>query len=293
MAPVSPALSPLPASAPWASDPEVLALVERMRQRCATADPLRRLPDVHPARIPRHIAFIMDGNGRWAQERGFPRIFGHRNGAAALRTVVEACGAIGVECVTFFSFSLENWKRPRPETDALMELCVMYCEGQMEALRRERIRVRFPGRRAGLPPEVRRAIERVEEHTRECDGPTLCLALNYGARAEIVDAARALAADASAGRLNPDDIDEEAFAARLTTAGVPDPDLLVRTAGELRVSNFLLWQISYAEIHVSPKFWPDFGIDDVHAAVRDFAARQRRFGDVVSDAEAARGAPGR
>lgn len=266
---------------PFAGDPAAIAAVERMRRRSPAADPMAILPDVHPARIPRHIAIIMDGNGRWAKERGFPRIFGHRNGARAVRGVVEECGRLGIEALTLYSFSMENWKRPREEIDALMALCLTYLDGEREAMMRERIRFKVIGRREGLPPEVVRKIEEVEGATRQNAGPVLCLAINYGSRAEIVDAARAIARDAAAGKLRPEDVDDAAFSSRLYTADLgdlADPDLLIRTAGEMRVSNFLLWQISYAELHVTGVYWPDFSRADLHAAIRDFAGRKRRFG---------------
>jgi undecaprenyl diphosphate synthase len=252
-----------------------------MRARLPKADPLAILPDVHPSRIPRHIAIIMDGNGRWARERGFPRLFGHRNGAAAVRSTVEECGRLGVEVVTLYSFSMENWKRPRDEVDALMALCVTYLDGELEALQRERICFRVIGSREGLPADVLDAIDRVTAATAQNTGATLCLAINYGSRAEITRAARAISADVAAGRLDPALVDEAAIASRLHTAGLPDPDLLIRTAGERRLSNFLLWQLSYAEIYVTPVYWPDFTTQELHKAVRDFAGRERRFGDVT------------
>jgi undecaprenyl diphosphate synthase len=270
-------------TSPHATCPRAAAVLERMRRLNPRCDPLKHLPDVHPERIPRHIAIIMDGNGRWAQERGFPRIFGHRNGAAAVRDVVEQCGRLGVEALTLYSFSLENWKRPDDEVAALMYMAVAYCEGEKEALRREGIRFRVIGRRAGLPREVIDAIESVENHTRDVVGPTLCLALNYGSRQEIVDAAKSLARDAAAGRLDPDTIDEAAFSSRLYAPDLPDPDLLIRTGGDLRVSNFLLWQISYAELVVTPTYWPDFRGAQLSAAVREYASRARRFGGLESD----------
>lgn len=249
-----------------------------MRRVSPEADPVGLVPDVHPSRIPRHIAVIMDGNGRWAAERGFPRIFGHRNGAIALRSLVEWCGKLGVEYLTVFSFSSENWRRPDEEIRALMALCVSYCEGEREQLRRHNIRVRVLGRREGLPEDVAAALDGLEEHTAACTGPTLCLAINYGSRDEIVDAARSLAADAASGKIRPEDIDEALVAGRLYTAGIPDPDLLIRTAGQLRVSNYLLWQISYAEMHVTDLYWPDFDREALLTAVRDYASRDRRFG---------------
>jgi undecaprenyl diphosphate synthase len=265
---------------PFESDPTAAESVARMRERNPKADPLGRIPDVHPGRIPRHIAIIMDGNGRWAEQRGFPRVFGHRNGAAAVRDTVEECGRLGVECLTLYSFSSENWKRPREEIDALMALCVMYVQGECDAMLREGVRFRVIGSREGLPAEVVGAIESTERATEACRAATLCLAINYGSRAELVEAARSLARDARAGTLNPDSIDEGALSSRLWTADLPDPDLLIRTAGERRLSNFLLWQLSYAELYVTDTLWPEFGIAELHRAVRDYAARERRFGGV-------------
>lgn len=252
--------------------------IARMRRRSPKADPLARLPDVSPLRIPRHIAIIMDGNGRWAQARGLPRMFGHRSGAAVVRTIVEECGLLGVECLTLYSFSLDNWKRPSDEVQALMELYTTYIEGETEQIMAANIRFRQIGRREGLPTRVLDAVDRLTALTAGNTGPTLCLAVNYGARAEIVDAARALAERVKRGELQPHQIDESAISHHLYTHGLSDPDLLIRTAGEMRVSNYLLWQISYAELHVTDVLWPDFGVDDLHRAIRDFASRSRRFG---------------
>lgn len=265
------------------SDPSVVAAVEAIRRRIPKADPLSRLPDVHPSRIPRHIAVIMDGNGRWAEERGFPREFGHRNGARAVRTVLGECENLGVEVLTLYSFSLENWKRPDPEIRALMDLCIAYCDGERDVLVERNVRCIVIGRREGLPAEVLGAIDRLVATTAACTGATLCLAINYGSRAEIADAARAIARDVAAGTLDPETVDEQAVASRLYTSGLPDPDLLIRTGGDLRVSNYLLWQISYAEIHVTPTYWPDFGVSDLHAAIRDYARRNRRYGGLDRD----------
>lgn len=224
----------------------------------------------------------MDGNGRWAQSRGLNRVMGHQAGAKSVRAVVEAAGLVGVEVVTLYSFSLENWKRPKDEVQALMELCLAYLGSEEHELVRENVRFLVIGRRDGLPAQVVDAIERVQRSTRNGTSGTLCLAINYGSRAEITDAARSLARDAAAGRIDPDAIDEGLFASRLNTAGLPDPDLLIRTAGEMRISNYLLWQISYAEIHVTGKFWPDFGAAELHDAIREYARRTRRFGGLVS-----------
>jgi len=261
-----------------ADDPAAIAAVERMRRVNPRAEPLEVLPDVHPARIPRHIAVIMDGNGRWAERRGFPRIFGHRNGAIAVRETVEMCGRLGVEVLTLYSFSAENWKRPKDEIDALMHLCVAYCDGERDRLAAENIRVKVLGRVRELPEDAREAIGRLERATAGCTGPTLCLALNYGSRAEMLDAIRAIAQDVRDGVIEPGGVDEAEVSRRLYTAGLPDPDLLIRTAGEMRVSNFLLWQISYAELYVTETLWPDFDGRSVCEAVRAYASRRRRFG---------------
>lgn len=263
---------------PWADDPGAAAVVARMRERTRHADPLSRIPDVHPSRIPRHIAIIMDGNGRWAERRGFPRIFGHRNGAAAVRAVIEESGRLGVEVLTLYSFSLENWKRPREEVDALMHLYTLYLEGETQGLINNNIRFKQIGRREGLPDVVVQAVDRLEQATSNCTGATLCVAVNYGSRAEIADAAKDIARAVRDGAIKPDDVDEALIGRHLYTAGLPDPDLLIRTAGERRLSNYLLWQLSYAEIHVTDALWPDFGVADLHAAVRDYAGRSRRFG---------------
>ncbi|HRQ71952.1 MAG TPA: isoprenyl transferase [Phycisphaerales bacterium] len=270
-----------PAPSPVRLDDADRAALDRIRRINPRANPLERLPDVRPARLPRHVAIIMDGNGRWAEQRGFPRIFGHRNGAAAVRETIAECGRLGIEALTLFSFSSENWRRPSDEIEALMRLCVMYLEGERDALVRENLRLRVIGRREGLPEEVVSAISAVETATAHLTGPTLCLAINYGSRAEIVDATRALARRVRAGELDPEDIDESAFEAALGTVGLPEPDLLIRTAGEMRLSNFLLWQLSYAEFYVTDVFWPDFDTARFHAAIREFARRGRRFGGLA------------
>lgn len=236
------------------------------------------LPDVPRERMPRHVAIIMDGNGRWAQQRGLLRAEGHRQGAKSVRAVMTACKPLGIEYLTLYSFSAENWSRPKEEIDALMELCVLYCRSERDSLVEEGIRVRWIGDRAGLPVAVREALEEVEAATAHVTGPTLVLAINYAGRAEIAQAARRIADDVAAGRMRVEEVDERAVASRLYTAGFPDPDLLIRTAGEMRVSNFLLWQISYAEIHVTRALWPDFAEADLHTAIRDYACRQRKFG---------------
>ncbi len=244
----------------------------------ASAQPAIPPLEVPVDKRPRHIAVIMDGNGRWAQQRGLPRIEGHRRGVASVRRTTEECTRLGIEQLTLYCLSSENWKRPQRELDFLMHLLEQYMIEERTLLLNERVRVSIIGRREGIPGNVLEEVDRTIELTRNNTGLRLCLAINYGARAEIVDAARAIASDVQQGVLQPDEIDEEQFAARLYTAGMSDPDLLIRTAGEMRISNYLLWQISYAEIWVTPKCWPDFDEPTLHEAIRDFAGRDRRFG---------------
>jgi len=231
-------------------------------------------------RWPRHVAVIMDGNGRWAQARGLPRAAGHREGVETVRRIVTESARLGLGALTLYSFSSENWKRPADEVAALMFLCCEFLRLERPTMLRENIRFRRIGRREGLPAEVLAELDETERATAHHTGLTLCLALNYGSRTEIADAARALAAEVAAGKRTLESIDESAVTAHLYTAGIADPDLLVRTAGEMRVSNYLLWQISYAEIHVTDVLWPDFTVADLHRALADFSARERRFGGV-------------
>ena len=262
------------------NDPEVREALGRIRAVLPEADPLGKLPDVHPARLPRHIAVIMDGNGRWATARGMPRQMGHQAGAKSVRKVVAEAGRLGIEYVTLYSFSTENWKRPKAEIDDLMALCELYCRSQLPELLEHSIRVRVIGSREGLPDSVLAALDTLvkETHKATKPGPTLCLAINYGSREEITAAVRRIAAEAKAGLIEPDEITPDLIASRLYTAGMPDPDLLIRTAGELRVSNYLLWQISYAELFVTQTLWPEFDEACLHEAVRAYARRDRRFG---------------
>ena len=234
--------------------------------------------------LPRHIAIIMDGNGRWAAQRQQARIFGHEQGAKTVRTIVTHCAQLGIDTLTLYSFSTENWKRPQHEVDFLMSLYVKYMIAERETIMANNIRFLHIGRRSGLPESV---VAEMDQTIRESHGNTglkLCLALNYGSREEITDAVREIARDVQAGRLDPADVNEQLIDQSLYTAGLPDPDLLIRTANERRVSNFLLWQISYAEIHICPTLWPDFGVEDLNAAIKDFAGRERRFGTVTSAA---------
>lgn len=252
-----------------------------MRTLSPEADPIRWLPGVPPERVPRHIGIIMDGNGRWAEARGFPRIFGHRAGAKAVRDVIEMAGQLGIEALTLYAFSSENWRRPSEEISFLMGMYVEYMAAERDKLVKHNLRFRQIGRRDGLPPEALAALDLTIEATAACTGPTLCLAVNYGGRQELADAARRLAERAVAGQLDPANIDERAIADQLGTAGLPDPDLIVRTAGEQRLSNFLLWQASYAELIVREECWPDFDRQALCDAVREYAGRTRRFGAVV------------
>ena len=229
---------------------------------------------------PKHVAVIMDGNGRWAEERGESRILGHRQGAESVRRIVEHGRRLGLEAVTLYSFSSENWKRPKPEVDALMTLCAEHLVQERPILLKNDIRLKRIGRDDNMPEHVLEEIARTEEATAHCTGMTLVLAINYGSRAEITDACRSLCQDVKNGSLEPDSITEEHLAGRLYTAGLPDPDLLIRTAGERRISNYLLWQISYAEIHISDVNWPDFDEICLNEAIDDYASRTRRFGAV-------------
>ncbi len=231
-----------------------------------------------PSDLPRHIAIIMDGNGRWAQQRGLPRIEGHRQGVASVRRITEHCARLGIGQLTLYCLSSENWRRPEMELQFLMHLLEQYMIEERSLLLRERISVSMIGRREGLPAATLEALDRTIELCSANDGMRLCLAVNYGARAEIVSAARELARDARDGHIDADAIDEAMLAARLDTSGMPDPDLLIRTAGEMRVSNFLLWQISYAEMWVTQSLWPDFDAAHLDAAITSFAGRDRRFG---------------
>ncbi|MHC4587815.1 MAG: isoprenyl transferase [Planctomycetota bacterium] len=236
--------------------------------------------EVPPERLPRHVAVIMDGNGRWALERNQPRMAGHRAGAKAVRDIVIECDRLGVRYLTLYSFSMENWKRPAEEVRALMGLYLEYLGKERDELIEKNIRFLQLGRREGLPKSVLEQVDQTVAMSSHCKGLTLSLALNYSSRTEITDAMRAIAEDVRAGRIEPADIAEDTISDHLYTAGLPDPDLLIRTAGELRVSNYLLWQISYAEIHITGVYWPDFRVADLHAALRDYASRRRRFGGV-------------
>ena len=238
--------------------------------------------DVPRERRPAHIAIIMDGNGRWAQRQGLPRIEGHRHGVASVRCVTEECSRLGIEQLTLYCLSSENWKRPQAELDFLMHLLEQYMIEERTTIMNNNIRVSIIGRREGIAPMAMREIDKTVALSAANTGMRLCLAINYGGRSEVVDAMRRLAERVQAGELTPEEICEESISAHLDTAGMRDPDLLVRTAGEMRLSNFLLWQVSYAELWVTQQCWPEFREADLHQAIRDFAARDRRFGGLNS-----------
>src|SRR4051812_16817779 len=242
--------------------------------------PASSLAPPPPDRLPRHVAIIMDGNGRWARQRNLPRFAGHRAGAKSVRTIVEECARLGLQQLTLYSFSTENWNRPPEEVALLMELYVEYMRSQRQLLIDNNIQFAQIGRREGLPGPVLDELAITLEATRRNTGMTLCLAINYGSRSEITDAVRQIARDVQAGKLSPDAVTEQTISERLYTAGMPDPDLLIRTAGEMRLSNYLLWQISYAELYVTDVFWPEFSIGELHKAFQTFAGRNRRFGGV-------------
>lgn len=234
--------------------------------------------------VPAHVAIIMDGNGRWAQSRGFPRAEGHRRGAEAVRRTVEAAVEMGVSYLTLFGFSSENWKRPESEVGDLMLLLRVYLRSEIAEMHRNDIRFRVIGDRTLLPKEVVDLIDHAEKTTEANTGLTLVLALSYGGRQEIVGAVRSLCEDVSAGRVDPCRIDAEMFEDHLLTKGIPDPDLLIRTSGEQRISNFLLWQLAYCEFVFLDVLWPDFGAAELEGAIREFQTRERRYGTSANPA---------
>jgi undecaprenyl diphosphate synthase len=230
--------------------------------------------------IPAHIAVIMDGNGRWAQNRGLPRIAGHNEGVESVRETVEACGQLGVQYLTLYAFSIENWKRPDEEVTLLMRLLMRALRDETDKLHRNNVRVSTIGETSSLPREVRGELEDAIARTAHNTGLNLCLALSYSGRWDITRAARSIAAAARSGAFDPASITEETVAAHLSTSGMPDPDLLIRTSGERRISNFLLWQTAYSEIYISDLFWPEFRRDELYNAIEDYQRRERRFGMV-------------
>ena len=243
--------------------------------------PVSALPEsLDPARLPRHVALIMDGNGRWARQRGLPRVMGHRQGVEALKRTLRLCSDWGVGALTAYAFSTENWNRPGEEVSFLMALFERVLQRELQALEQEQVRIRFLGDLEPLPSGLRDLIAEATERTASNVGIRFNVCTNYGGRAELVRAARRLAAQAASGQLDPLQIDEARFAAELHTASEVDPDLLIRTSGEQRISNFLLWQLAYAELHITDVLWPDFDQPDLLRALLDFQGRQRRFGGV-------------
>ena len=232
--------------------------------------------------MPAHVAIIMDGNGRWAKSRNLPRFRGHIEGVKRVEEIAEIANEMGIKVLTVFTFSTENWRRPRTEVSMLMKTLCMVLEKRIEKLLRLNIRINFIGRRDGLSQVVVNSINRAIERTRGNTGLLLNLAVNYGSRVEILDAVRHFAEAVSRGELKPEDITEDLFSESLYTRGMPDPDLLIRTSGEKRISNFLLWQVSYAELYFTDKFWPDFGEKEFKKAICEYQKRDRRFGKVLS-----------
>ncbi|HDN79980.1 MAG: isoprenyl transferase [Chloroflexi bacterium] len=224
--------------------------------------------------LPRHIGFIMDGNGRWAKKRGLPRLAGHRAGAENLRRILRACGEWGIKYVTIYAFSTENWGRPEEEVKGLFSLMEQFIDRELPELMKNGVQVRHIGRMDGVPERLQEKIRYLLESTKDNDKLILCIALNYGGRAEIVDAVRRIIAEG----YRPEEVDEELISRYLYTAGIPDPDLIIRTAGEMRISNFLLWQSAYAEYYSTPTFWPDFNEQELYKALLDYSRRERRFG---------------
>jgi undecaprenyl diphosphate synthase len=230
------------------------------------------------ASLPTHVAIIMDGNGRWAKQRSLPRVEGHRNGAESVRAVVRAAGEIGLNYLTLYAFSVENWSRPKDEVDTLMKYLARYLKNEAAELDKNNVRLQVIGQIYRLPEPVQEQLSKTISHLSRNNGLTLVLALSYGSRQEIVEAIRSIAGEVRAGKLDPAEIDDEVISQHLYTKNIPDPDLLIRTSGEMRLSNFLLWQISYAELVVTPTLWPDFRKKDFFAALEEFTRRHRRFG---------------
>ena len=241
--------------------------------QCQQTSPVDKI-----ANLPRHVAIIMDGNGRWAQKRGMPRIEGHRRGAKSVRKVVELAAELGLEQLTRYCLSSENWKRPAAELSFLMYLLEKYLIEERKEILRQKLQFSVIGRSDDLPDNILKQIDTTIEQTTGNTGMRLCLALNYGSRGEIVDAVQKIAEQVKQGTLDVEQINEEQISSHLYTAGMPDPDLIIRTSGEMRISNFLLWQISYSELWVTQKHWPDFGKEEFHAALESYSNRNRRFG---------------
>jgi undecaprenyl diphosphate synthase len=244
-----------------------------------SAHPLHLSPEAK-ATLPTHVAVIMDGNGRWAKQRGLPRVEGHRNGVESVRAVVRAAGEVGIKYLTLYAFSVENWNRPQDEVDTLMKYLARFLKNEIGELTRNNVRLEVIGQIYRLPEFVQEQLKKTQAALAKHNGLTLILALSYGGRQEIVEGVRAIASKVKTGKLEPAEITEQVISQHLYTHQYPDPDLLIRTSGELRVSNFLLWQISYAEFVVTPTLWPDFRKAELFAALEEYTRRQRRFGAV-------------
>jgi len=235
--------------------------------------------------IPRHIAIIMDGNGRWAKERGLPRTAGHREGIDRIKEIVKAAGELKIEVLTFFAFSTENWSRPKREVDMLMRSLKNFLDRQIKQLDKDNVKFMVIGRDEPMPGYLLEKIQEAEDKTKDNTGLIVILALNYGARQEIIDAAKKFVRAVTEGKASIEDLDIDTFSQYFYTAGLPDPDLLIRTSGEMRISNFLLWQLSYAELYFPRKYWPDFKKEDLEKAIKVYQNRERRFGGINADKE--------
>lgn len=229
-------------------------------------------------RVPRHVAVIMDGNGRWAAQRGNNRVFGHERGVEAVRSSIKAAAEIGVDYLTLYAFSTENWKRPKFEVDALMKLLVRVIKSEAEELHRNNVRLKVIGDNSNLPVRVEREVNKIIDRLSKNTGLTVVMALSYSSHWEIINAVKLIAADVKKGKINPEDISRDVFDNYLATAEIPDPELMIRTSGETRLSNFLLWQLAYSELYFTPKLWPDFSKEDFFQAICDYQQRERRFG---------------
>lgn len=250
--------------------------------------------NIDPSRLPAHVAIIMDGNGRWARARNLPRSEGHAEGVTTVRRITEESTRLGISYLTLYTFSTENWNRPAEEVESLMHLISIAIERETPDLIKNNVRLTMIGDTDRLPAEPRRRLEGCFAATSGCTGLTLCLALSYSSRWEITRAARLLARDAAEGKIDADNIDDNAIAARLTTAGMPDPDLLIRTGGDCRVSNYLLWQIAYTELSFTPTYWPDYSVEEYREAIRRYGQRERRYGltsDQINEPSARGGQP--
>ena len=250
----------------------------------------RCLEQLGPEGLPRHVAIIMDGNGRWAQRQHKPRVAGHRAGVEVVRQLVQTCGELGIEVLTLFAFSSENWRRPAREVDFLMELFLMALEREVRKLHRHNVQLRIIGERSAFPEKIQQRIAEAEFLTRNNTGLKLNIAANYGGRWDITEAARQLAADVQAGTLTPDEITPERLTERLCLHDLPEPDLFIRTGGEQRISNFLIWQLAYTELYFTPVLWPDFDREEFEKAILSFSHRQRRFGQTGEQVERQRNA---